>query len=299
MSNPEAHGRGQVLDPSQKDFTFLTWNIGYAGLGKEMDFFYDGGKKVIPEKSLFRRYLEGIQKEVLRNDSIDFLFLQELDIKSRRAHYCDELDEISKQLPRFCYIFGKNYDSWFVPLPYYQPMGYVKSGIATFSRFVMDSVEMIPFGTYYSWPKRLFLLKRCFLVMKYLMGNGKELILINTHNSAYDSTGELRKNEIRRLSSYMLKEFAKGNFVITGGDWNSNPPGFNPKKIISGDSATAVDLPVDESFSPGWKFVFDSLHPSNRFTDEPYKKGKTRTTLIDFFVVSPNIKVQIGENYFD
>ena len=27
--------------------TLLTWNIGYAGLDREMDFFYDGGTKVI------------------------------------------------------------------------------------------------------------------------------------------------------------------------------------------------------------------------------------------------------------
>ncbi|MCK9421061.1 MAG: hypothetical protein M0Q38_00495 [Bacteroidales bacterium] len=288
----EIHGTGQVLGPAQKEFTFLTWNIGYAGLGKEMDFFYDGGKKVIPEKSMFLRYLQGIKKEVNRNDTIDFLFIQEVDLKSRRAYYTNELNEIALKLPGFSYAFGKNYDCWFVPLPYYQPMGYVKSGIATFSRFVPDSVKMVPFGTYYPWPKRLFLLKRCYLVMKYPLGRGKELIVINTHNSAYDSTGELRKNEFQLLSSYMLQEYAKGNFVVTGGDWNSNPYGFHPKNIIPGDNVTVVDYPVAASFFPGWQFVFDSLHPSNRFTDMPYEKGKTRTTLIDFFVVSPNIEVK-------
>jgi hypothetical protein len=31
--------------------TLLTWNIGYAGLDNDMDFFFDGGTKVItPEK---------------------------------------------------------------------------------------------------------------------------------------------------------------------------------------------------------------------------------------------------------
>ena len=27
-------------------FTVFSWNIGYAGLGRNMDFFYDGGKMV-------------------------------------------------------------------------------------------------------------------------------------------------------------------------------------------------------------------------------------------------------------
>jgi len=292
VTNPEIHGQGQVFNPSAGEFTFLTWNVGYAGLGKELDFFYDGGKMVIPEKSFFTRYLQGIKSEVHSNDTIDFLMIQELDIKSRRAHYTDELSEITQELPGFCNVFGKNYDSWFVPLPVYQPMGYVKAGIATFSRFRPDSAKMVPFGTEYRWPNGLFLLKRCFLVMKFRLGNGKDLVVINTHNSAYDSTGELRKNELHRLSSYMLREYQKGNYIVTGGDWNSNPFGFHPGKIISGDLVTIIDVPVDASFFPGWKFVFDTLYPSNRYTDMPYVKGKTRTTLIDFFVVSPNITVK-------
>ena len=31
-----------------EEFTLCTWNIGYGGLGKESDFFMDGGKMVNP-----------------------------------------------------------------------------------------------------------------------------------------------------------------------------------------------------------------------------------------------------------
>ncbi len=283
------HGRGQPTLPDE--FSFLTWNIGYAGLGKEMDFFYDGGKQVIPEKKLSEGYLEGIKKEIHNFDTLDFLYIQEIDIKSRRAYDVNELDELAGELPQFHYVFGMNYNSWFVPVPLYQPMGYVKSGISTFSRHKPESVVMVPFGTHYSWPQRLVQLKRCFLMMKILLENGKELVVINTHNSAYDSTGELRKNELQMLSRYMLKEYEKGNYVVTGGDWNSNPEGFRPQSIVSGDSITRLDVPVSCSFFPGWHFAFDTLQPSNRFTNEPYKTGKTKTTIIDFFVVSPNIEI--------
>ncbi|MFO3667173.1 hypothetical protein [Anaerococcus kampingiae] len=30
------------------DYKLLTWNIGYAGLDKDTDFFMDGGKMVFP-----------------------------------------------------------------------------------------------------------------------------------------------------------------------------------------------------------------------------------------------------------
>ncbi|MBT3387853.1 MAG: endonuclease, partial [Desulfobacula sp.] len=29
---------------TQKNYKLLIWNIGYGGLGRDMDFFYDGGK---------------------------------------------------------------------------------------------------------------------------------------------------------------------------------------------------------------------------------------------------------------
>ncbi|MCK9205078.1 MAG: hypothetical protein M0P58_11690 [Bacteroidales bacterium] len=292
IMEPEIRGSGQALAPSQREYTIMTWNIGYAGMGRELDFFYDGGKNVIPEKSIFNKCLQGIKTCIRENDSVDFLFVQEVDIKAKRTHFTNELTALDQELPGFYYIFGKNYDCRFVPMPLYQPMGHVESGLTTFSRFHPDAVEMVPFGNVYPWPKNLFMLKRCFLIMKFKLGNDKELILINTHNSAFDSTGELRKNELQILGSFAREEYSRGNYVIAGGDWNSNPAGFQPGTVISGDLVTTVDLPVNQAVFPGWKFVFDPLHPSNRFADMPYKKGKTKTTLIDFFVVSPNIAVK-------
>ena len=63
--------------------------------------------------------------------------------------------------------------------------------------------------------------------------------------------------------------------------------------INSGDPARTIDTPIDAGFLPGWEFVFDSSLPSNRDVDTPYIKGKTKTTIIDFFVVSPNVKVKL------
>jgi len=41
-------GNGSGEEISDSVFTFLSWNIGYGGLGAEMDFFYDGGKQIRP-----------------------------------------------------------------------------------------------------------------------------------------------------------------------------------------------------------------------------------------------------------
>ena len=49
---------------------------------------------------------------------------------------------------------------------------------------------------------------------------------------------------------------------------------------------------LDSSFLPtGWKWIYDPAIPTNRDVSEAYKKGRTRTTIIDYFIVSPNLEV--------
>ena len=48
--------------PSLKTYSLLIWNIGYAGLDKQMDFFYDGGKKVRTTKDQLDANMGCIEK---------------------------------------------------------------------------------------------------------------------------------------------------------------------------------------------------------------------------------------------
>lgn len=277
---------------NETELTFLTWNIGYAGLGKEMDFFYEGGSKVKPTTSQFKKYLDGIEKMMKANDTLDFIFIQEADQNSKRSFFINEEIRLSDILKEYNYAFAKNYDSRFVPVPLYDPMGKVISGIITFSRFLPYSAERIDFGTKFSWPERLVFLKRCFLVMRFHLDIGNDLVIINTHNSVFDEEGELRKKEMEKLNKFILSEYLKGNFVVAGGDWNQNPRGFRPEKINSGDVVKTVTPLIGPDFLHGWQFVFDASLPTNRDVDKKYQKGVTKTTIIDFFVVSPNIEVK-------
>jgi endonuclease/exonuclease/phosphatase family metal-dependent hydrolase len=285
-------GNGMLLPPLKNDFTFLTWNIGYSGLGEKMDFFYEGGTRVRPDNKEFAGYLDGICKCLSAMDSIDFILLQEVDTHSKRSYFTDEIAEIGNILPRRCSLFAKNYDSRFVPVPLYNPMGRVVSGIVCFPKFRPIAAERIDFGTQFSWPKQLVLLKRCMMVMRYKLTSGKELVIVNLHNSTYDQGGTLRKRELKKLHSFVLSEYLKGNYVITGGDWNTNPREFLTKSVTSGDLAKVIYPLLDSTFLPGWRFAFDPSIPSNRDVDMPYQKGKTKTTIIDFYIVSPNVEVE-------
>lgn len=268
--------------------SLLTWNIGYCGLDKDMDFFYDGGTKVFTPKKQCEINLSAVERFIKGNDSIDFIFIQEIDKKSRRSYFINEYDSLAGIMHRHWPFFGKNYDVFFVPVPPLSPMGKVLSGLATFSRYQPSSSIRYSFPGEYGFPKQLFMLDRCFLVNRYPLQNGKELIIINTHNEAFDP-GKIRKAQMAYLKDYLLKEYQKGNYIIAGGDWNQTPPGYKPAFSVNVSDMTQMPIPSD--FLPnGWEWLYDNKTPSERNVVTAYGQTKTPTTIFDFFLVSPNIK---------
>jgi endonuclease/exonuclease/phosphatase family metal-dependent hydrolase len=270
------------------EFSILTWNIGYCGLDKEMDFFYDGGTKVFTPKPHCLINLSAVKKFLRQNDSIDFLFIQEIDKNSKRSYHLNEYDTLSESLKNYNPFFARNYEVFFVPVPPSAPMGKVLSGITIFSKYNPTSSIRYAFPGQYGFPKQLFMLDRCFLVNRYPLKNGKELIVINTHNEAFDP-GQIRAAQIAYLKEFLLKEYNKGNYIITGGDWNQSPPDFKPD--FTGNKINTLQMKMTPDYLPAeWKWIFDSKTPSNRSVDTPYDPASTTTTVIDFFLLSPNVE---------
>jgi endonuclease/exonuclease/phosphatase family metal-dependent hydrolase len=279
-----------VLDDSAS-FNLLIWNIGYAGLDASMDFFYDGGKQMRPDKETVERNMEGIKQTLEPYLSYDFILLQEVDKNSKRSYHLDEYALIQDQFKDHYSFFGKNYDVFFVPIPLKEPMGKVESGLMTLSGPYPLSVERHAFPGNYSWPMSLFMLDRCFLVNRYVLANSRELVVINTHNSAYDD-GSLRTAQMDHLRDYLLSEFEKGNYVIVGGDWNQTPYGVEPhlpNHLFDTENLTYVEKDYP---APGWIWAYDPGLPTNRRVKTPYDPASTLTTIIDCFLLSPNLQVQ-------
>jgi endonuclease/exonuclease/phosphatase family metal-dependent hydrolase len=280
--------------PSWVEFDLLSWNIGYCGLDSSMDFFYDGGVNVRPSREKVEQNLQYVKEFLQSNDTVEFLMLQEVDINSKRSYGINMHDSIRNVFPLHWSFFGLNYKVSYVPLPISKPMGKVASGIQTLSiRKPYESYRYQYPGSF-AWPTSLFMLDRCFLVNRYLLDKGMDLVLINTHNSAYDE-GPIKKQEMKYLHAFLLDEYKKGNYVIAGGDWNQCPPGFTPE--YSGELFDTVDYQlIDKDYLPDdWVWVYDSTVPTNRRVNIPYQKGVTATTTIDFFLLSPNVKLLYSE----
>ena len=276
--------------PSNTEISLLTWNIGYAGLGAEMDFFYEGGKMVRPSESLNLKYFKGITDFMSSNDTLDFILLQEIDFDSKRSYNVDQADALLNTLSGFNKCQALNYKSKHIPIPFKSPMGKVKSGLVTFSKYDVKSAKRFTTPGSYSWPKRLFMLKRCFLVARYSMDSNKELVLFNIHNSAFNDAADLREEELKLLKELIVKEYKIGNYVVVGGDWNQNPPGSNMDKIK--DYISNEVWPIDKNYLPDdWRWIYDPENPTNRDVTEPFDNNTTTTTILDYFLVSPNIEI--------
>lgn len=287
---------GDIYVLEKDTFSLITWNIGYAGLGAEMDFFYDKGKQVRPTKKISRKYLNNIKSFIGNQDSIDFFLLQEIDVNARRSHHANEVKEITELLEDNHAVFAKNYHCQFIPVPLYEPMGYVKGGMLSFSQFPITQAQRYAYPLIADWPNKLFLLDRCFILTRFPLANGKDLVILNTHNSAYVTDKTLRDKELKILTDKMQSEYLKGNFVIAGGDWNANPPNAKPDGNFNGHIFFKSEVQMETNSIPkGWKWAYDAGSPTNRQNYKSFVKGENPTTILDYFVVSPNIELLMSK----
>ncbi|MBN2663100.1 MAG: hypothetical protein JXR68_05580 [Bacteroidales bacterium] len=280
---------------NQQTFSIISWNIGYCGMDETIDFFYDGGTQARVSKQRTLTNISDIKNFIVgQASSTDFFLLQEVDVKAKRSYKTNQLDTLSKNLTGFNAFYGKNYDVFFIPVPISKPYGKVDAGIANFSKYQPSKVTRFQYPGNYSFPVNLFMLDRCFLENRYKLANGKELLIINLHNSAFDD-GSLRAKQLEYLKTYIDNQYQNGNYLIIGGDWNQSPPDFKPAyKNYVDDTVTNSFIPKN-FFNNDWKFVYANTGPTNRRSNIVYDKPTTPTTIIDFFLISPNVQVDTIE----
>jgi endonuclease/exonuclease/phosphatase family metal-dependent hydrolase len=277
------------------EFNIVNWNIGYCGLDASMDFFYDGGAHVRPPEQNVIENLKSVISFLNTQKSIDFFLLQEVDKKSKRSYKINQYDNIQNAFSKYHSFFGKNYDVFFVPTPPTEPYGKVVSGLMTLSKFNPVEVVRHQFPGNYGFPKGLFMLDRCFLVSRIPVSNGRNLLIINTHNSAYDD-GSLKAGQMTYLKEFLLTEYDKGNYIVVGGDWNQCPPDVKTSFADFHFDTKNISRIDKDYLSSDWKWVFSNKIPTNRRVATPYDKNTSVTTVIDFFLISPNVENLAIEN---
>ncbi len=284
-------------------YTIATYNMGFGAYEPDYTFFMDTGEMKSGEKTQGEHARALGENNVITNTNgsidllmgldCDFYFVQEADRSATRSYHVDQAAMLRAAFNTYGYVYCSAFHSPYLFYPFTEPHGSVESGIVTMSRYHIDASErrQLPVST--SFITKFTDLDRCFVVNRIPTDNGKELVLINLHLSAYDEGGKIRRQQLEMLNGVMAEEYAKGNYVIAGGDFNHDIAGtieaFPSEQKVPG----WVYQLSDEDLADGLSFVVPDNHlevPSCRGADIPYEKGVDYTVTVDGFIVSDNVE---------
>ncbi len=276
-------------------YKIVTLNVGYGGLGRDEDCFMDGGTGVLPQsKTEVEGNLSGLLSALSLEDA-DICFLQETDISSKRSFYIDEVDYLSRGLSMGD-AYATNFRCAYVPFPW-PTIGKVESGLTTLNNLAVAGATRESLPVPFSWPLRVANLKRCLLVERLpLTGSDQSLVLVNLHLEAYSSQ-DGRLKQLSQLAALMEAEYAKGNYVVAGGDFNQAFPGSLEKYPLPENPYWVPGTLSDDDLPDGFRYVYDMSVPTCRALDKPYDGDRDALTayVIDGFIVSANVKVNSVE----
>ena len=288
----------------QKTYTAMTYNIGFGAYNHDFSFFMDSGvmKDGTPvtgknsraqSKTIASDNTNGALS-ALQKENPDFVLLQEVDIDATRSFHLNQVDLALAAFPSYASTFASNFHSAFLAYPFSEPHGSVEAGLLTLSRYNITAAMRRSYPVDNSFPTKFFDLDRCFSVQRFAVdGTEKELVLMNSHMSAYDEGGTVREQQLALLNTVLAEERTKGNYVIVGGDFNHALCGTENAFPSEQEVPAWVFTLKNDQLADGYSIVkADNVTavPTCRSTDMPYQKGVNYTSVLDGFIVSDNVK---------
>lgn len=284
------------------EYTALTYNIGFGAYDQSYTCFMDTGVMADGTKTQGEHSWATSEQQmytdidgaisIIRELDPDFVCLQEVDVDSDRTYHMDQRAYITGELSGYGNSFERNFHTAYLAYPFNEPLGIVNAGLLTLSRFNIEE------ATWGSYPIDMgFIIKftdldRGFTVNRIQVSDGKQLVLVNSHMSAYDSGGIIRAQQLETLNSFLETEYEKGNYVIVGGDFNQTMGG-TMSTFASGQQIPSWVAEFDEAdLADGFRLIHaDNIYevPTCRGADIAWEEGVDYTCVIDGFIVSDNI----------
>lgn len=284
----------------EKEYSGLSYNIGFGAYLPDFSFFMDGGE------SSWAKSEESVVDTVSSIGELsfsykpDFAFFQEVDVDSTRSYHVNQVSLLGDTYKDRDLVYAQNFDSAFLLYPFHQPHGKSKSGLALYSRYALGESlrRSLPVSQSLS---KLVDLDRCYSITRVGVENGKELVLFHIHMSAYGNSAEIREGQISMLSEDMRREYEKGNYVICAGDFNHD---LKARGEELSELATWAHPFPREALPKGFSLPIDSfseeekkgLWNTTRNADIPYEPDKTYTLTVDGFIISDNITCTFYEH---
>ncbi|MDH5474686.1 MAG: endonuclease/exonuclease/phosphatase family protein [Cyclobacteriaceae bacterium] len=281
-SNMESKDYSSILsysntsDTIKKDtFSICTYNIGYlSGMTNNLP---------IESNQSFYNHNLTKAKHLLTTLGADIIGFQEIDYRSARSFYVDQMSELAISAN---YKYGAkaiNWDKKYVPFPYWPPsmqFGEILSGQGILSKYpisnneitILEKPESNPF--YYN----AFYLDRLAQVTQIQL-NETSLIVINVHLEAF--VQETREKHAQAVLKLYL-QYAQNYPVLLIGDFNSTPPfasnGYENDRtthFIFDEPSIGVAIAENQYLlNEIENFTYSSLNPTKKIDYIFYNKNK-------------------------
>ena len=289
---------------TDEEYTALSYNIGFGAYGPDYSFFMDSGVmadgtqvkgkygKAMSRQSVLE-HTKGVLN-VLQEQKVDFALLQEVDIKAHRSYKVDQVDFLKQGMDGYSSVLAKNFHSAYLFYPFNDPHGAGEGGILTLSCAKIDSAVRRSYPVDPGFFVKFTDLDRCFALHRIPVDNGRELVLINSHMSAYDKGGLVREQQLSMLNQLLEEEYKKGNYVIVGGDFN-HALGENVATAFMGQQqypAWVAQL-TQQDLAPNFCVQIaenEQEVPTCRAAEMPWQPGVNYATVVDGFLVSDNVQ---------
>ncbi len=293
--------RGAVLSARTVDFSSAsrakmrmpdtvsvgTWNLGYAGLGRESDFAVDGGENLFPpSRAIVDKNIEQIT-EVAGQLATNVQFFQEVSYSGPLSLWKSVATPLENTAGSNVFWWRPDISSQLLPWPIR-----LKHGTVITTDLKATTGELFPIV---GEPEPLFgFLNRQYGMQVLKMPGATESIewaFINIHLSAFDDGGDLRRQQIDSVFSYAKSLYEAGFHVVIGGDWNMELAETAFPHQTSDEDLFWIHRFPQESIPEGWKLAIDTSLPTVRTVNQAFVRGENYLTIIDGFVVSPNVEV--------
>ena len=297
-----ADGNAASQISAGEEYTIVTYNVGFGAYVPDFTFFMDEGKESRARSAeSVRECISGIASTALSFEP-DIALFQEVDTDSTRSHHIDQaamINEMFSARGENDSVFAQNFHSAYLMYPFNSPHGASNSGLLTESRFDITSSlrRQLPIA---ESVKKIVDLDRCYCISRIPADNGKELIIINTHLSAYGTDAAQGNAQLEMMFGDMKAEYDKGNYVICGGDFNhdftnTSKEYFNPgtDKTYSWCEPFPDDI-IPDGFSKCTDYAEGMVH-TTRYANIPYGEDSF-VVILDGFIVSDNVECTYVQN---
>ena len=141
----ESHTETKQTLTTGKQYSAITYNIGFGAYTPDFSFFMDGGKSSWAKSKKSVISTVNGAGELVKSYNPDFALIEEVDLNSTRSYHVNEYSLLKNVMKDYDCVFAQNYDSAFLFYPITQPHGLTLKGLS-FNLFFSLSGLVTPFS---------------------------------------------------------------------------------------------------------------------------------------------------------